>query len=83
MSTVPQPPQHTAPDDPAFPVVLPPESDVDGAGMTFREWLAGQAMVGIIAAHAGEGVALPRGEVVAQHAVGYADALLAELAKGG
>jgi hypothetical protein len=47
-------------------------------GMTYREWLIGQAMVGELNSYAGLGKADPAR--VAQDAIEYADAVLARLA---
>jgi len=49
--------------------------------ITKLEWFAGMAMQGFIAAHSGDGVTLPDFAKAALESVGYADALLAELAK--
>jgi hypothetical protein len=52
-----------------------------GDGMTLRDYLAGQALTGILAAHAGEGVALPSANDAAEDAYEYADAMLAHRRK--
>jgi hypothetical protein len=43
--------------------------------MTLRDWYAGHALAGIIAAHTGE-AALPASKITAKQALEYADALL-------
>jgi hypothetical protein len=53
-------------------------------GMTYREWAAGLAMQGVLAAAERTGVAEGRypDKEVAKVSVRFADALIAELAKG-
>ena len=46
-----------------------------------RDWFAGLALQGIIAAHAGENCALPKDDWAAKNAYEYADAMLAERTK--
>lgn len=46
------------------------------AGMSLRDWFAGQAMVGYLAAHADPEVRLPESRRMAQHCWQYADAML-------
>jgi len=43
-----------------------------------RDWFAGQAVVGYLAAHAGDEIALPKKAEVAEYAYLLADCLLAE-----
>jgi hypothetical protein len=50
-------------------------------GMTIRAWLAGHALSGYLALHAGPDNGCPTPDCAAKHAVEFADALLAELEK--
>lgn len=54
-------------------------------GMSLRAYLAGQAMVGVIKVYAGgtPSGSETRAQMCARLSVAYADALIAELAKGG
>jgi hypothetical protein len=49
--------------------------------MSVREWFAGQALAGLLAAHAGAMITLPRPDNAAADAVEFADALIAQLRK--
>jgi hypothetical protein len=60
---------------PAFPVKY------QSGGMTLRDYFAGQALAGFLAAHAGQGVSLPEDDWSATRAYEIADAMLAERAK--
>lgn len=51
-----------------------------GNGMTLRDWFAGQALGGFLAAFAGDGVQFPADRNAAKNAYDYADAMLAERA---
>lgn len=46
-------------------------------GMTLRDWFAGKALAGYLAAFGGDGVQLPTFKEAAREAYGYADAMLA------
>ena len=50
-------------------------------GMTLRQWYAGQALAGILAAHAEEGVNLPSDKEAASMSFQYADAMIEESRK--
>jgi hypothetical protein len=50
-------------------------------GMTMREWLASQALAGILAAHSAPGMNLPAAAKAARWAFSYADFMLAEAKK--
>lgn len=52
-------------------------SDRPQDGMTLRDWFAGQALTGLLAAHSADGQVLPSSERAARWAYGYADAMLA------
>lgn len=70
---------------PAFPFSLHPEyryGDVESvsAGMTLRDYFAGQSMQGLLSVHSPDGTTVFMGRV-AECAVKMADELLAELAK--
>ncbi len=58
---------------PAFPHFL--QSDVT-PGMSLRDWFAGQALTGVIAAYSGD-IAFPSLEGAAAKAYNFADAMLA------
>ena len=62
----------TKPDNSAFPERAWPST----RGMTYREWLAGQAMAGLLASSV-----VQTCEKAARNSVMCADALIAELAK--
>lgn len=72
---------------PAFPLENPRQLE-DGAlfkqfpGMSLREYFAGQALVGFLAAHAGpEDIGIPAAEHTARRAYEFADAMIAERSK--
>jgi hypothetical protein len=46
-------------------------------GMTYRQWLKGQALTGIIAAFSGHEVDIPEVGYAARKAAAYADAIIA------
>jgi len=58
--------------------IVPPGMTVDMMGMTLRDWFAGQALAGFIAAHAENETPLPASKAAASHAYSYADAMIAE-----
>lgn len=66
---------------PAFPASWHPEmgwSPRDTPpGMSLRDWFAGQALTGYVAAHSGPDVAVPEEKSAAINAYIYADAMLA------
>lgn len=65
---------------PAFPNSIQPDFQYADAGMSLRDWFAGQALCGLLADPDG-----PRGEGSDPYVVGayrIADAMLAERAKG-
>lgn len=66
---------------PAFPVtgMTGLGAVVKAGGMTLRDWFAGQALAGWLA----DPTATAEPEAVAKHMYKYADAMLAERAKGG
>lgn len=66
---------------PAFPSFAR-EADGD-PGMWLRDWFAGQALAGYLTLYAGEAMPIPDPEEVAVNSYRYADAMLAERAKGG
>jgi len=68
---------------PAYPFVLPTKYRIAEAGMTLRDWFAGQALVGIVtAADDIPGFSTEMMEqAMARVAYRLADALLAERAK--
>ena len=61
---------------PAFPTA-PEAMNAGSDGMTLRDWFAGQAMAGIVHAHG-----YPQPNEYASQAYAWADAMLAERAKG-
>lgn len=63
--------------------VFPLASDVIGhwPGMSLRDWYAGQALVGYLAAHAGPGLTLPHPGKIALDCYFIADAMIAESEK--
>ncbi|MBB4063644.1 hypothetical protein [Gellertiella hungarica] len=65
---------------PLHPGILPEWQD--NAGMTKREYFAGLAMQGLLGSNGNDGTYMRANEIV-REAVWYADALIAELAKGG
>jgi hypothetical protein len=65
-------------DKPAFPVPYDATGFTAVGGITLREYYAGLAMQGLMDAND-----LAKEESIAKWAVGYADALIAELEKGG
>lgn len=67
----------TNPNDLAFPVAAPPNERENG--LSKREYIAALAMQGRIASESVSFVGTP--ESCAEHAVAYADALIAELNK--
>lgn len=71
----------TSGQDPALPrpcgAANPEETNLDQVGMTMREWYAGMALPGIIAAYTGDH-AIPSSNEAARWAFEYADAMLAE-----
>jgi hypothetical protein len=64
------------PDHTAFP-----SAEDQTEGMHMRQWFAGQALAGYLAAFAGDDIPLPAPEDAARAAFEYADAMLAESAK--
>lgn len=64
--------------DPAFPV---DNSNGHPPGVSLREWFAGQALVGYLAAHAGPTVKTPEPEAAAKRAFQFADAMIRESQK--
>jgi hypothetical protein len=85
---VPQPPRQGGPDDPAFPLIVPEGADCDGAGLTIRQFLAGQALARLAGQFpdqlgVGGTAALTGAQRCARACREHADALLEELAKGG
>ncbi len=71
------------PDDCAFPH---PSQKIGGqgltdGGLTIRAYIATQAMVGYLAAHADPETRIPNPSILASDSVEYADALIAELSK--
>lgn len=64
--------------DYAFPRTARRDGEFAADGMSVREWLAGQALAGIAAR---EGHDQHQAKGIAEAAVAYADALLAELEK--
>lgn len=56
-----------------------PSSEEQTQGMLFRQYVAAQALAGVLASYSGD-VLLPKPDVAAEKAVEYADALLARLA---
>lgn len=50
-------------------------------GMTLRDWFAGQALAGFLAAHGGPGVDIASSNDAAEAAYDYADAMLRERKK--
>ncbi len=62
------------PNDAAFPY-----DQMSTAGMTKREYIATQALVGILAMYAGHGVLEPGSILATEQAVEYADALITRL----
>lgn len=67
---------------PAFPLNFLPGGQWERAGLTKREWYAGLAMQGILAASGNsDGEVQFEDQVVAENAVNMADALLSALEK--
>lgn len=73
---------HTSPGEAAFPrpcgaangVV---QQSLEQKGMTMREWFAGMALQGFLAAHTGD-IQFPMPKAAAKDCFEYADAMLAE-----
>ncbi len=71
------------PSDSAFPVSsekIGGEGMTDG-GLTKREYIATQALIGVLALHVASSLPVPEPEPAAQMTVDYADALISELNK--
>jgi len=66
--------------DPVHPA--PTLNGDQALGLNVREWFAGQALTGIIAAYAGPCVSLPFAKSTAEKAFAYADSMIAEPRKG-
>jgi hypothetical protein len=84
--TVPRPPRQGGPDDPAFPLVVPEGADCDGAGLSIREWYAGQALARLAGQFpdqlgVGGTAALTGAERCAAACLAHADALIAAMEK--
>jgi hypothetical protein len=76
-------PEQTKIDDggPAFPQPETAHGNTVGdqfgqGGLSMRDWFAGQALCGILAAHAGDDIALPDPVNAAKDAYNYADAMI-------
>ena len=58
----------------AFPYAVPYDFHSVCAGMTLRDWFAGQALIGILASKTGIGIGV--WEATAEYAYRHADAML-------
>jgi hypothetical protein len=65
---------------PAYPFVLPTKYRIAEAGMTLRDWFAGQAMMGLLATYDTTEVAW---ESIAHRSYGIASAMLRERGEDG